>query len=256
MRKIASIGALVAIVAVCCLSLPKHANAASLTKGYVSFTFDDGDQTLYSNVRPIFSKYSLPGTCYIVTDYVGDDTHVTWNQIKTLQSKNGWEVGNHTKSHKSLIGLTDQEVMDQLQGAQTAFLAHSVKNVKALAFPFGDYDSRVIGLVKSTRFLTSGRQAWMEDDAFNTSANFNPWALNVVSVRNTTAVSDVKALIDEAVAQKKWLVLVFHEIVSKPNDTYQYKTSDLSSIVSYASSLKKKKKLDVVTVSQGVNLFK
>ena len=216
MKKITLIGAALAIVVMVCLSVPKYARAASLTKGYVSFTFDDGDKTLNSNVLPIFSKYSLPGTSYIVTDYVGDGAHVTWDQITTLQSKYGWEIGNHTKSHKSLIGLTDQGVMDELQGAQTAFLAHNIKNVQALAPPFGDFDARTLSLMKLSGFLTSSRQAWTEGDSFNTSANFNPWEINVVSLKSNVTVSQVKALIDAAVKDKKWLVLVLHQIVAKP----------------------------------------
>lgn len=238
------------------LSVPKYADAASLTKGYVSFTFDDGDKTLNSNVLPILSKYSLPGTSYVVTDYVGDDSHLTWSQITTLQSKYGWEIGNHTKSHKSLIGLTDQGVMDELQGAQTAFLAHNIKNVQALAPPFGDFDARTLALIKSTGFLTSSRQAWTETDSFNTIANFNPWEINVVSLKSDVTVAQAKALIDQAVKDKKWLVLVLHQVITTPLDIYQYKTANLSTIASYASTLKKSGKLDVVTVSKGYSVIK
>lgn len=256
MKKTALIGMLVAIVAAICLSVPKHAEAAGLTKGYVSFTFDDGDKTINSNVLPIFSKYSLPGTSYIVTDYVGDNAHITWSQITALQSKYGWEIGNHTKSHKSLIGLTDKEVVAQLKGAQDAFVAHNIKNVQALAPPFGDFDARTLSLIKSTGFLTSSRQAWTEGDSFNTPANFNPWEINVVSLKSNVTVNQVKALIDQAVKDKKWLVLVLHQVVTTPLDIYQYKTANLSTIVSYASTLKKSGKLDVVTVSKGYSLIK
>jgi peptidoglycan/xylan/chitin deacetylase (PgdA/CDA1 family) len=256
MRKITLIGLTLAMIAAVYLSVPKYARAASLTKGYVSFTFDDGDKTLNSNVLPIFSKYSLPGTSYIVTDYVGDGGHVTWDQIATLQSKYGWEIGNHTKSHKSLIGLTDQEAMAEMQGAQTAFLAHNIKNVQAFAPPFGDFDARTLSLIKLTGFLTSSRQAWTESDAFNTPANFNPWEINVAGMRSDVTVSQAKALIDAAVKDKKWLVLVLHQIVSKTSDIYQYKTANLDSIANYASTLKKSGKLDVVTVSQGYSLIK
>jgi peptidoglycan/xylan/chitin deacetylase (PgdA/CDA1 family) len=255
MKHATLLAATVMVVAISCLFLPPTAQAASLTKGYVSFTFDDGDKTLYQNVRPMFKTLGLAGTSYIVTDYVGDSDHVSWSQIKTLQTTDGWEIGNHTKSHKDLSLISDADILAELKGAQTAFTNNGVKNVNALAPPYGEFNDHIISLVKSTGYLTSSRQAWTEGDAFNTTANFNPWAINVVSLQKEVKVSQIKTLLDEAAKDKKWLVLVIHEVVSTPNNTYQYKTNDLKTIATYAATLKKSSKADVVTVSQGLALM-
>jgi peptidoglycan/xylan/chitin deacetylase (PgdA/CDA1 family) len=244
----------VVIIGVSFLWLSQSAQAA-LTKGYVSFTFDDGDKTLYQNVRPMFKSLGVIGTGYITTDFVGDSDHVSWSQIKTLQTTDGWEIGNHTKSHKDLSLISDQEILAELNGAQTAFTNNGVKNVKAFAPPFGEYNDHIVSLMKSTGYLTSSRQAWTEGESFNTLSNFKPWAINVVSLDKGVKVSQIKTLLDEAARDKKWLVLVIHEIVTTPKNTYQYKTTDLNLIASYAATLKKSSQLDAVTISQGLSLM-
>jgi len=244
--------ALVLMVATLCLvAFSGDVQARSLDRAMISFTFDDGQISLLL-AQPIMTKYNVPGTAYIVPDWIGDGEHLTWSQLWTLYWKYGWEVGNHSFSHKHLTTLSDAEVKAELEGAQALFLQHGLLSPGAFAAPFGEFDDRLLGLLRQVGFITSSRQAWKEDSAFNDPATFNEWAINVVSIRSTTTYASIKSLIDQAVTGKKWLVLVIHGVEQYPMDDYEMSTAVLGSVCSYVNSLRVNGKIDAVPLSKGV----
>jgi peptidoglycan/xylan/chitin deacetylase (PgdA/CDA1 family) len=234
------------------------AQAASLDKAIVTITLDDGYQSLYKYALPILKKYSFPATCYITSDFVGDGSHVTWSQLKTLKGSYSWEIGNHTKSHEDLLQLTDQEIISQVKDAENAFENNGLNNVAAFAPPFGDFDQRVVDILKGQGYITSNREAWTEETAFNTVASFDPWSLNISSLESDKMnYTKAKNLIDQAVYGKKWLIFVLHDIVpGTPTNPYQFKATELQKIVDYLGILSKQKKLQIVTTSAGVAKMK
>ena len=244
---------LVLLVVVGFAFLGGKVEAGSLDRAMISFTFDDGYNSLLLAV-PILSKYKIQGTAYIVPDWVGDGEHLTWAQLQSLSWKDGWEIGNHTFSHAHLtsVGLSDAQIKAELEGAQVAFLQHGLLGQGAFASPYGEFDDRLLGILRGVGFITSSRQAWMEDSAFNDPLTFNEWAINVVSVRRTTSYASIKSLVDQAVAGKKWLVLVIHEMAQYPLDEYEMSTSVLNQVASYVRTLRTKGKIDGVPLSKAV----
>ena len=100
----------------------------------------------------------------------------------------------------------------------------------SLAYPFGSYNAAVEQQVKTGGFLA----ARTIDEGFNTQAT-NPYALVVQDLDETTPVSTVEAWINTAVANKVWLILVFHQIdsLANANDIYDVTPQTLQSIVTY-----------------------
>jgi len=223
----------------------------TLDKPKISLTFDDGYDELYTIVRPILYRYGIPATIYIVTDWIGDSEHITWDEGQVLHWNYGWEIGNHTRSHANLTTLSDSQIRDQILEAQTEFINHGILNVVSLAPPYGEFDDRTTRVVKELG-ITTQRQAWTEDDAFNYPDNFDfdPLSINVVSVRRSTTLSQIKSQINQAVSGKKWLVLVIHEVVSVPVDDYQISINMLQNIATYIYSLKLVGKIEAGTISR------
>jgi peptidoglycan/xylan/chitin deacetylase (PgdA/CDA1 family) len=244
--------ALVLIVAVFCLvSWAGITEARSLDRAMIALTIDDGEISLLL-AQPIMTKYNVPGTTYIVPNWIGDGEHLTWDQLWTLYWKYGWEIGNHSLSHQHLTTLSDAQIKAELEGAQAAFLQHGLLGQGAFAAPYGEFNDRLLGILRSVGFITSSRQAWTEDSAFNDPATFDEWKINVVSIRSTTSYATIKSLIDQAVAGKKLLVLVIHGVAQYPMDDYEMSTSVLSSVCSYINSLRLNGKIDPVPLSKGV----
>ncbi|MEK7598522.1 MAG: polysaccharide deacetylase family protein [Patescibacteria group bacterium] len=242
---------LVLLVAAFFTFLGGKAEAKSLDRAMISFTFDDGPNSLLLAV-PILSKYKIQGTAYIVPDWVGDGEHLTWAQLWSLFWKDGWEIGNHSFSHQHLTTLSDAQIKAEIESAQTVFLQHGLLGQGAFASPYGEFDDRLLGILRGVGFITSSRQAWTEDSAFNDPLTFNEWAINVVSIRRTTTYAKIKSLIDQAVAGEKWLVLVIHDMAQYPMDDYEMSTSVLSQTASYVSTLRTYGKIDGVPLSKAV----
>lgn len=239
--------------------LNQQAIAQTLDRGLISFTFDDGDRTAYTKARKIMRVNKIKPTIYVNTQFVGNNEYgtyyLTWTQLQNLNRLNGWEVANHTHSHADLTGLSEAEIINEVRQVQTILLDHEIVGSGAFAFPYGAYDSRVIDTLRSSGFLTSAREAWNEENAYNSLEYFDSWELNVIGLADYPTFADVKPFIDEAVNERKWLILLFHPIVDNPGNIYETATAVLTEIAEYAKTLRDQKKVHTVTVSEGVELM-
>lgn len=198
-------------------------------KAMISIRLDDGLTTQYTNGREILSKYGLPATLYAFTDPLQEgnwEGYMTWPQLKQLYSTYGWEIGNHTKSHPNMTTLSTVGMNNELILSQYYFNRQGI-NPKTFALPFGAYNNTVLSQV--IRYFENSNLA---DYGFN-EYPYNDYGLFVQEVRGTTSVSTVKGWIDQAIAGKKWLVLLFHGIVDSEPGEYDCTKANFEEIVKY-----------------------
>src|SRR5687767_2230014 len=89
------------VFALVSLGMPMRANAAVTNPtpaAKVSFTFDDGFASTYTQAAPTLAKYDLSGTSYVITGCVGmtsvpnncradkNTRYLTWDQINQLKN--------------------------------------------------------------------------------------------------------------------------------------------------------------------------
>src|SRR3990167_7211614 len=255
------------------LSLPVQVQAAvsnPAPAAKVSFTFDDGYTSAATQAAPTLAKYGLSGTEYVATGCVGmttvpnscqadnDKTYLTWNQISQLKNTYGWEIGSHTVSHPYLatsdpddqpIPIRFPQVIQELAQSKAALAANGI-DATAFASPYGDYNAPV--LAEIAKYYTS--QRGFADVGYNTWPN-SDYYLKVQQVQRPVSVATVKSYIDNAIANKQWLVLVFHDIKtnasSNPLD-YEYRTRDLDQIAAYVKTKRTAGLIQPVNVSQGL----
>jgi len=211
-----------------------------LRKGMVSFTFDDGYSSTYLDAFPILRKYGFPGVIYVINTSIyiaeaGNKGYVTLSMLHTLENA-GWEIGGHSKSHKMLTTLSDEELRDEIAESYL-YLKDNGFSVKGMAYPYGIYDQRVID-VASDYFEYARGFIGLDTSTFDYPV-YGKYALSWVS--SYESVSDLKALVDFAESHHKWVIFTFHQI--DLND------SKLESLVQYVKS----KNVDVVTVTDGMS---
>lgn len=234
----------------------------------VSFTFDDGYASVYSIAVPTLSKYGLTGTSYIVTHCVGmttvpntcgaetDKRYMTWAQVQALQNTYGWDVGSHTYNHPLLastdasfqpVQLTPTQVEYELSQSKADLVAHGI-NVKSFASPYGDYNPSVLAQI--ARYYESHRG--YADIGYNQFPN-SDYILRTQQVQKATTVAAVKGYIDQAIANKTWLTLTFHDITAKSSsDTYAYTTANLDAIAAYVKQKQTAGLIQPTTVTKGL----
>jgi len=82
---------------------------AGFRKGAVSFTFDDGPKSDAEIAAPMFEKYGYRATFNIVTNWVGANGMVSWNDVKTMASA-GHEIASHSESHPGNGAMPSNEI--------------------------------------------------------------------------------------------------------------------------------------------------
>lgn len=130
--------------------------ALSLRAGdTISLTFDDGYESVYTKGFPGMSARGISGTIFPVVGAVGGHNtwdvrlsprpfkHLSWRQIEEL-ARHGFEVGSHTLSHRDLTRLSEQDLMRELVVSRHEVEDHLGAEVRAIAYPFGKTDDRVI----------------------------------------------------------------------------------------------------------------
>jgi peptidoglycan/xylan/chitin deacetylase (PgdA/CDA1 family) len=270
--RLATIGAVGAMAAA--LLSPTAAYAAvdnpSATP-LVSFTFDDGMASALTDAAPTLQKHGLTGTNYVITNCVGmttvpntcranfDVPYMTWAQLTQLKNTYGWEIGSHTVDHQCLVSigndcqatkLTTAQVEAELADSKAALAANGF-DATAFAAPYGDYDMSAVAQI--ARYYSSMR-------GFADVGN-NIWPLGDLLLHNvpvqevTTPVATLKAKVDDAITNKKWVVFTFHDIRPNPSqvpDDYQYGTAELDELAAYVQTKVAAGQIKNVNVSKGL----
>lgn len=126
-------------------------------------TFDDGFVSNVGAAQEVLDKYGLKGVFFLcpalmeaenqraaIERYIsngGPSTDVTdqlrlmsWKDVDLLLA-NGHTIGSHTLRHGRLSRLSEAEKEEQVQVAADILEAHTGRQIRWFAYPFGDVDS-------------------------------------------------------------------------------------------------------------------
>jgi peptidoglycan/xylan/chitin deacetylase (PgdA/CDA1 family) len=196
----------------------------------------------YQTGLPIVESAGFKATFYVVTQQIGFSAFMTKdNVLDTLRRGN--EIGAHTRSHPHLPTLSDADVKTEIEGSRQDLINMGVP-VTTFAYPYGEYNSSVVNITKAAGF--SGARATAE--GFNDKST-DRYLLNTFVVEANTPISDVRNAIDQAGAQKKWLIIMFHQIDGTQTESVTHQT--LQQIVDYVKS----SGIPVVTNAQGLSIM-
>jgi peptidoglycan/xylan/chitin deacetylase (PgdA/CDA1 family) len=134
-------------------------NGAPLPARPVIISFDDDWQSQYVNAVPLLHKYGFTATFFIWVRAVGRAHHMTWDEIRELDAE-GMEIGCHTLTHLILPKLKDDGTLRrEIVSAKNMIEVRIGHPVSSLAYPFGQYDERVVAAAREAGF-TSARSTW------------------------------------------------------------------------------------------------
>ncbi len=196
-------------------SVTEEAAPPGFRKPMISFTFDDGSKGYWDNARPLFNAKGFKTTQYIptagLTSNPLDPFLMTRAQITTL-AQEGNEIGSHSVTHPALTTLSDAAARRRAGQAPRTCSRRSPGTARCrnFAYPFGDYDSRVIAAEKAAGYTlrrARSRRATTPRSTSNSSTSASRTS------RGTRRRRTVKSWVDYAKAHKYWLVLVYHEVV-------------------------------------------
>lgn len=144
---------------------------AQIPKKSVVITIDDGWRSTYDIAFPILKKYGYPATLFVYTDFIlQSDKTLNWILLSEME-KNDIDIQCHTKTHRNLNKRDEQEsfweyfesVKKELIESAEIIKKRLNKEVKYLAYPYGETNSLIIALLKKLGY----RGAFMVDRGGN-----------------------------------------------------------------------------------------
>lgn len=118
-------------------------NGLDLHIKYMCITMDDGYFSNYLHAYPVFQKYQVPASIFLITDSITNQTGVkklTWANVKEMGQKGKVRVYNHTCNHVPVDKTTTEDFVDAALQAEDAidhYVAAQRIRTKALAYPNG-----------------------------------------------------------------------------------------------------------------------
>lgn len=209
----------------------------------VTLMFDDGEDTTYTQAKPILEQYGFVGASAVITGEVGSDGYMSYSNLSALQTS-GWEIVSHSITHRDMTKLSTFAVRRELLNSKNALTSQGL-TVNNFAIPFGAYNGNL--LAEAAKYYRSAR---IYEQGANPQGMY-PFDVKVRGLLDTTPLSEVEAWIAEAQSKGQWIILVFHSIADTGDDAYHTSPSMLNQIVQTVSS----SGIQVVTYNQGLNLF-
>lgn len=114
----------------------------------VILTFDDGFLDFYTNAFPLFKKYNMRASLYVVKDFTVKGGYCNIDQIKEMEESGLIDIQSHTVTHTRLATLNLDQIKSELIDSKTYLKEKIGKDSTVICYPYGSYDKRVLEQAK------------------------------------------------------------------------------------------------------------
>jgi len=126
----------------------------------VVLSFDDATASQYSIVAPLLKEYGFGATffiCEFLPNFKDSTKYMNWRQIKELD-KMGFEIANHTRSHKGVSKLSKEQFIDELNYIERKCDSLDIAKPSSFAYPGYDLSRPVMDILqeKGYKFARAG----------------------------------------------------------------------------------------------------
>lgn len=116
-------------------------------------TFDDGDHSWLTRVKPLLIKYEMKATFFLWVSMIGRDSFLNWDEVTAMShymDEDGihpFTFGSHTMSHQFLLTMKaaisdpaefNRYLDEELGSSAAAIEKYTPGEVSLLALPYGD----------------------------------------------------------------------------------------------------------------------
>ena len=155
----------------------RAAHAGPLPDGgsYVAITFDDAFRSVRTNAVPELLSRGFPATIFVPVDFLGkkpgwemrngvNDQVMTCDELRSLPEL--IEFGSHSLSHPHLTRIDVARLREEITSSRHKLAELIGSHVSLLAFPYGEYDDRVVGTCRQAGYeRVFGIDPWPADPA-------------------------------------------------------------------------------------------
>ncbi len=227
---------------------------------YLTIRFDDTDSTQIQALTNI-TKFDLPAVWFLSPAFLDQPGRPTWQQATDLYNS-GIEIGSHTETHYVLYKNTTQATL-QYQIVQSKIdLQNKGFKIFGFAFP-NDVITTDSSAVVNQNYNFTTVPLPKQNTVFSIENDGQPFLLTIPVLHGNTVsgfpptletFDQVKAQVDSAIANKTWVVLLFHRIddTGLPTHTSPHL---FWQILQYVDQQSKLGKIKVVSPAQGLGMM-
>lgn len=134
----------------------------------VAITVDDAYLSVYKEAFPRLKARGWPFTLFVSTDALDQrlPDFMSWDQVREML-RHGVSIGNHSASHDSLAKRRPGETVYAWRERVRADILKAQRRLKEelnaeprlFAYPYGEYNTAVAGLVSELGFVAFGQQS-------------------------------------------------------------------------------------------------
>lgn len=115
-------------------------NEIELYKKSCIITFDDGCEGVYKNAFEVARKHQIPFTMFVITDFVGQENRITWEEAKQMKDSGLVTIASHSTEHLDFSKLTVEQALEDVDNSYKKIEEQiGPQNVKIFTYPYGLY---------------------------------------------------------------------------------------------------------------------
>lgn len=171
----------------------------SLPPNAVVITIDDGWKCTYTEIYPEMKRHRFPFTVFIYPKFIGMSAYaLTWKEVREM-ANGGVDIQSHSYSHPFLTQRRHRSLGEdryaewlnrELTESKKTIERETGKSVRYLAYPYGDYDSRVVAAAEQ-----SGYEAAVTAEFGSVSKVSDPFRLRRVVIDTSMSFAEFRRLL-------------------------------------------------------------
>ena len=221
----------------------------------VTFIDDDGAESVYTRLKPIFESKGVPCTVAIVSDWVGKENVGNQGNLKAMSREQilelqdmGWEIASHEKTHQGMTNVTDKNTIEsEIINSKEELLKMGLK-VTNLVYPFGQSNDELVNIAKN--YYKSGVSTGVAGNNEINNVPIDRFNLRRVGLGSYAGQFDTlthhKSVVDSAIENGGWLIFMTHVWAQDTS-----KDELIADVLDYIIS----KGVDIVTLEEGLSTF-
>lgn len=153
------------------VSLYQYLEEKEKRKRNFCITFDDGFADNYTFAFPIFKKYGIRPTIFIVAHFIGTeklhknykdkerDRYLKWKEVQEMLRAN-IDFGSHTLNHPDLTSLDKKQVWEEVFESKKFIQKNIGRRIDFFCYPYGKQNKKIRETVKNAGYLGAVVTNW------------------------------------------------------------------------------------------------
>ena len=190
--------------------LPIGVDILGMSRGAITFVFDDGYREVLEHVVPVLDKHDMPGVFAVPLRFNDEPAAevASWENWSAKLQNSGHELAAHSATHADLTRLPADKLDYELR------MPAEQLGAETLVYPGGAYDARVLSA--ATAYYAAARTTeW----GFEALPPREPLQLRTVNYsRRNWSLWKANLRVFWAWLTNAWLIETYHLVTNEPSD--------------------------------------